>query len=158
MLDCSDGCHLQSEDPWPPSCTWLMFAQLLVWSMPALSGMAPYVKRRPSSREDPDCRRPLHPPSSVVHIQKPTTYKALDWPPLCWRCEIASLCLLHRFVTRATDKLPATHALPFSQPAISEEAKTTAILPAARTTRHTTSFFFSASLWRGTLSPHTSRA
>ena len=54
--------------------------------------------------------------------------QALDWPSLRWRREIASLCLLHRFLspTRAIDKLvlPTTLCL-LSQSAIPEEAKAT---------------------------------
>ena len=57
VLDCSDGCLTISEDPWPPSCTCLMYAQL--WSMPALSGMAPYVKRMPYSSRGSRLRSPV---------------------------------------------------------------------------------------------------
>ena len=67
-----DGCLTISEDPWAPSCTCLMYAQL--WSMPASSLCTGSIRviGCSSAREDPDCSRlqALHPPSSVAHTPK----------------------------------------------------------------------------------------
>ena len=76
--------------------------------------------------------------------------QALDWPSLRWRREIASLCLLHRFLNLQQE--PLTNCLPpfaSSRNPRSQRKPRQLILPAARTTRHTTSFFFSASVaWK----------
>ena len=81
--------------------------------------------------------------------------QALDWPSLRWRREIASLCLLHRFLDLQQE--PLTNCLPpfaSSRNPRSQRKPRQLILPAARTTRHTTSFFFSASVAWNTLPAH----
>ena len=81
--------------------------------------------------------------------------QALDWPSLRWRREIASLCLLHRFLNLQQE--PLTNCLPpfaSSRNPRSQRKPRQLILPAARTTRHTTSFFFSASVAWNTLPAH----
>ena len=81
--------------------------------------------------------------------------QALDWPSLRWRREIASLCLLHRFLNLQQE--PLTNCLPpfaSSRNPRSQRKPKQLILPAARTTRHTTSFFLSASVAWNTLPAH----
>ena len=81
--------------------------------------------------------------------------QALDWPSLRWRREIASLCLLHRLLNLQQE--PLTNCLPpfaSSRNPRSQRKPKQLILPAARTTRHTTSFFFSASVAWNTLPAH----
>ena len=90
--------------------------------------------------------------SSLKHSE---LLQALDWPSLRWRREIASLCLLHRFLNLQQE--PLTNCLPpfaSSRNPRSQRKPRQLILPAARTTRHTTSFFFSASVAWNTLPAH----
>ena len=140
--------------PWPPSCTCLMYAQL--WSMPALSGMAPYVKRMPYERIQTAVARCIL--QAPWRTPKSELLQALDWPSLRWRREIASLCLLHRLLNLQQE--PLTNCLPpfaSSRNPRSQRKPRQLILPAARTTRHTTSFFFSASVAWNTLPAHISK-
>ena len=143
--------HLRG--PWPPSCTWLKFAQL--WVTPALSGMAAYVKRTPF------ILRRSRLPSPVASFKLRCTHpqrqilKALDWPSFRWRCETASLRLLHCFLNRQQE--PLTNCLPpfaFSRNRRSQTKPRQLIFPAARTTRHTIAFFVSTSVAWNTLSTH----
>ena len=89
------------------------------------------------------------------HTPKSELLQALDWPSLRWRREIASLCLLHRFLNLQQE--PLTNCPPpfaSSRNPRSQRKPRQLILPAARTTRHTTSFFFSASVAWNTLPAH----
>ena len=124
--DCSDGCLTISEDPWPPSCTCLMYAAPNYGvCQPSLAWLHTW-RGCPSAREDPDCSRPLRPPSSVAHTQKWTTSSSrLAITPLAaWNRKFVSAPSLSEPSTRAIDKLPTTLCL-LSQSAIPEEAKAT---------------------------------
>ena len=130
-----------------------MYAQL--WSMPALSGMAPYVKRMPFSSTGSRLQSPVASSKLRGTHPKSELLQALDWPSLRWRREIASWCLLHRFLNLQQE--PLTNCLPpfaSSRNPRSQRKPKQLILPAARTTRHTTSFFFSASVAWNTLPAH----
>ena len=111
----------------------------------------------PSSREDPDCSRPRCILQASWHTPKSQLLKALDSPSLRWPWwrEIASLCMLHRFLNLQQE--PLTNFLPpfaFSRNSRSQRKPRRLILPAARTTKHTTSFFFSTSVAWNTLPAH----
>ena len=49
-------------------------------------------------------------PQAPWHTPKSELLQALDWPTLRWRREIASLCLLHRFLN--LQQQPLTNCLP----------------------------------------------
>ena len=88
------------------------------------------------------------------YTPKSQLLEALDWPSLRWRREIASFCLLHRFLKQQENTL--TICLPpfaFSRNPRSQ-SPTQLILPAVRTSKHTTSFIFSTSVVWNTLPAH----
>ena len=139
MLDCSDRCLTISEDPWPPSCTCLMYAQL--WSMPALSGMAPYVKRMPFSSRGSRLQSPVASSKLRGTHPKAKYSKLSTGHSLRWRREIASLCLLHRFLNLQQE--PLTNCLPplaSSRNPRSQRKPRQLILPAARSGVRSTPF------------------